>query len=142
MVSGAAPPPTGVSASIDGVAWTAVSINASFTNGRLTVGGTNPVWSVSFSVFPTGPGTYPVPAAGPSFAFLLSNANPQPGRPVPEWQTSDTPGVGGGGGSITVTSLTATGATGMFSFTLGPYLFTGATGNKSILGGVFNVTFH
>jgi hypothetical protein len=130
-----------VSASVDGVPWTAATINASFASGRLTIGGTTSIWSVSFSFFPTGPGTYSIPAPGPSFAFVLSNANPVSGRPVPEWQTSSTPGVGGGGGSVTLTSLTTTGASGTFSFTLDPYLLTGATGTKSITGGVFNVTF-
>jgi uncharacterized protein DUF6252/fibronectin type III domain protein len=143
VVGGAVPPPTGpvVSASIDGAAWSAASINASFTNGRLAVGGTNPLWSVDFNILATGPGTYAIASTDPSFAFLLSNANLQPGRPVPKWQTQGGPGIGGGSGSVTVTTLTSGGASGTFVFTVGPYLLTGATGTKSITGGVFNVSF-
>jgi predicted phage tail protein len=98
VVGAAAPSGPIVAALVYGSPWTAATINASLTNGRMTVLGTNPIWSVSFSFFPTGTGTYSIPAAGPSFAFVLSNANPQTGRPVPEWQTSGGPGVGGGGG--------------------------------------------
>lgn len=49
--------------------------------------------------------------------------------------------IAGGSGSITVTSITATGASGTFSGTLLPQPGSGATGNKVIERGEFTVTF-
>jgi hypothetical protein len=42
---------------------------------------------------------------------------------------------------VTITSLTSTSAAGTFTLTLAPTAGTGATGNKVITNGVFNVTF-
>jgi hypothetical protein len=47
--------------------------------------------------------------------------------------------VTGGGGMITLTTLTATGVSGTFSFEMAPQA--PATGTKSITNGVFNITF-
>jgi hypothetical protein len=47
----------------------------------------------------------------------------------------------GGNGTITVTSLTATGASGTFSGTLVAQAGSGASGTKTITNGQFNVTF-
>jgi hypothetical protein len=132
-----------MSATIDGVAWTAATITSNVANGRLSIIGSTPtVYSLIISLLPPGPGTFPITSAGPSFATLTSSMNLQPGRPVPQWQTqSGGPGIGGGSGSVTVSTFTATGASGTFFFTLGPYLLTGATGNKEVTAGVFNVRF-
>jgi hypothetical protein len=46
-----------------------------------------------------------------------------------------------GSGSVTITTLTSSSASGTFSFTMVPLPNTGATGNRVITNGVFNVTF-
>lgn len=50
-------------------------------------------------------------------------------------------GALGGNGTITLSTLTATGASGEFSFTAVPLGTSGATGNKVVTEGKFNVTF-
>jgi hypothetical protein len=47
--------------------------------------------------------------------------------------------VGGGTGTLTITQLSATGVAGTFSFTAVP--LAGATGDKAVTAGAFNVTF-
>ena len=56
------------------------------------------------------------------------------------WQAN---GLGGGtgSGSVTLTSISATGAAGTFSFVVPPTAFSGAIGNKTVTEGAFNVTF-
>lgn len=49
--------------------------------------------------------------------------------------------IGGGSGTITVTTVSATGASGTFSGTLVAQPGSGAAGNKVITNGQFNVTF-
>ena len=49
--------------------------------------------------------------------------------------------VDGGSGSVTITSLSSTAARGNFAFTAPPSAGSGATGNRVITEGVFNVTF-
>ncbi len=46
-----------------------------------------------------------------------------------------------GSGTVTIVTLSATGATGTFSFTAPPVAGTGATGDKIVSAGAFNVTF-
>jgi len=73
VVGAAIPSAPIITATIDGAPWTAATINATFSGGRLSIGGTNPIWSLSFSFFPTGTGTYPIPASAQSFVFVLAN---------------------------------------------------------------------
>jgi hypothetical protein len=47
----------------------------------------------------------------------------------------------GGSGTITITSISATGASGTFSGTLVAQAGSGASGNKVITNGAFTVTF-
>jgi len=53
------------------------------------------------------------------------------------WQANIT----GGSGSVTIDTITATTATGRFSFVMIPVPGSGATGNKTVANGAFNVTF-
>ena len=120
---------------VDGASATATSITAAYTNGILSIGGTDPSRSTTlgFALTPTsaGTGTY---ALGP-----LSAANAQIliGNPAAGWQAA----VGTGSGTITVNSLTSTSASGTFSFSLVAVAGSGATGTKSITEGAFSVTF-
>ncbi len=56
---------------------------------------------------------------------------------APQWET----GFNGGTGTITVSTLTASGASGTFSFTGQALPGTGATGTVTVTDGKFNVTF-
>ena len=47
----------------------------------------------------------------------------------------------GGSGTVVLTTLTTTRATGTFSFTAVPSASTGATGNKTVTNGTFDVAF-
>jgi hypothetical protein len=133
-----------MTARIDGVAWAA---NAAISGGYVQnislalVGGDIGLATViTLSVGGvTGPGVYQVRAANsPASTFAVgtlqvASAVP-PGR---VWSTAFT----GGTGSVTITAVTAAGASGTFTFTLGPDVTTGASGNKLISEGVFNVVF-
>ncbi len=56
---------------------------------------------------------------------------------APQWET----GFNGGTGTITVSTLTASGASGTFSFTGQAIPGTGATGTATVTNGKFNVAF-
>ncbi|HWF87093.1 MAG TPA: hypothetical protein VG222_19685 [Vicinamibacterales bacterium] len=80
---------------------------------------------------PTGPGVYALGPLSTANAFLLV------GNPAAGWNAA----VGIGSGSVTVGALTATGASGTFTFTMNAVPNSTATGTKAITEGVFNVTF-
>ena len=129
QVFSATPSPSSMSATIDGASWVAsyvwvtkIGVNSAFPSGRLNIQGTNSFTGRYVEVVLTIPavvGTYSsdaldagvwIPAAG---------------------------GIGDEGvsGTVTLATLTATGATGTFSFTGTTVPFTVVT------NGVFNVTF-
>ncbi len=56
---------------------------------------------------------------------------------APQWET----GYNGGTGTITVSTLTASGASGTFNFTGQAIPGTGATGTAAVTNGKFNVSF-
>jgi hypothetical protein len=128
-------------ATIDGVSWTAVTVSAAKGGaipaapaGFLSIGGTN-----SFSgqyveiavAVPAAVGTYDV----------SSSTGANTGLQIPNASSSWSAGPLGGNGTVTLTTLTATGATGTFSFTAVPLRGTNATGDKVVTNGVFDVTF-
>ena len=133
------PSPAGssMSAKINGVTWTVVNgagfppgtvEGGSFGGGVFVVGG-NTTAVLSIRCPCTRPGTYPTASADALKWGVGLTILPQ-GQ---SWEL--------GSGSVTVTTLTATGASGTFFFTLVPITITGATGNRSVTEGVFNVTF-
>ena len=123
-----------MSARIDGASWTSVTgaLGASFTAGNpgllVVIGADAAGTTLGFTALVTGPGVYPINAASGSLASLVIGAQ--------AWQAN----ILGGSGSIAVTTLTATGVSGTFTFTMVPVAGSGATGNKSITDGVFNMT--
>jgi hypothetical protein len=129
-----------MSATIDGTSWVAITVSAakggvtsSLPSGVLSVGGAN-----SF----TGPYvdvTVAVPAVVGTYAVNSSSAA-NAGLQIPNSGASWVAGPLGGSGTITLATLTATGATGTFSLTLVPLTGTTATGNKVVTNGMFNVT--
>ena len=139
------PPPTGrgsMSAKIDGVPWTAIpqAIQVvrvalpGLPSGLLAVNGTDrfscPILLLTFAI-PRVVGTYALgPGATSGANASLGTSNCAAGQ----WSDGF-----GGSGSITLTTLTSTGAAGTFSFNLTPS--PGTTGTRVVTDGVFNVTF-
>ncbi len=80
-----------------------------------------------------GPGTYSLASASVGIAEYEVTTTTS----ASQWET----GFNGGTGTITVTTLTASGASGTFSFTGQPLTATGATGTANVTNGSFQVTF-
>jgi Family of unknown function (DUF6252) len=119
---------------VDGTSAAAGSVTAGLANGILSVGGTDASRSttLSFALTPTtaGTGTY---VLGPTSA---ANAMILIGNPAQGWQAA----VGIGSGTIAISALTTTRASGTFSFVLAAVPGTGATGTRTITEGSFDVT--
>src|SRR4051812_21600709 len=114
-----------MSAVIDGKAWTATQgvSTASFAGGIFSIGGSDPNYILSFAVTANGTGTFVIPGAdrttGQPAAQAGNNALLIPvinGVAQPAWTADFTKGSG----TIVLTSLSTTGATGSFSFALAP----------------------
>lgn len=121
-----------MTAVIDGSAWTAVAINtAVYSNGILSIAGadsSSTIRAIGLSVTAPAPGTYSM-TTGTANSVLSIGIGPT-------W----TANVAGGSGSVTLTSLSSTGAVGTFSFTA-VAAAGGATGSHVVTQGVFNITF-
>jgi hypothetical protein len=116
-----------MSATIDGAPWTAISVSvvkigvsSAFPSGRLNIQGTNSFTGQYVEVGLT------VPAVVGTYSDALD-----------AWVDSPAAGTGSDGdsGTVTLATLTATGASGTFSFRASVVPFTVVT------NGVFNVTF-
>ena len=120
---------------IDGSLLTATSVTATFTNGVLAVGGGDAskatILGFALATSSVGAGTYTLGPLSSANAFL------QLGNPALGWNAA----VGIGSGSIVLTTLTTTSASGTFSFNLVALPNTAATGTKAITEGAFNVKF-
>ncbi len=110
-------------------------------NGTVGVSGSDkvtlPYTLLAFSV-PCVIGTYPLASTGNPVPQNASVTNLISTTAGAAWNAG---GTAGGTGVITLSTLTATSASGVFSFTLVPQSGTGATGNKVVTNGVFNVKF-
>ena len=127
-ISPIAPSRNSMSATIDGAPWAAISVSvvrigvsSAFPSGRLNIQGTN---SFTGQYVEAG---LTVPAVVGTYASDALDA----------WVDSPAAGTGaeGDNGTVTLATLTATGATGTFSFKASVAPFTVVT------NGVFNVTF-
>jgi hypothetical protein len=120
-----------MSALIDGVAWrNTLPIQSTLANKLLTVSGADNTSNIAFAValVDDGPGTYAIGGAN-----LVNNAELVVSPAGALWMAQ---GNVGGSGSVTITSLTSTSASGTFSFT--PIAVSGgATGTRNITQGVF-----
>lgn len=130
-----------MSARIDGVAWTATCItvaqnDAVFCKCVAISGGdsANPQLAAAIGAPNTGPGTYPI--GGP-----LDPANANVLTAIGGTAALWTANAIGGSGSVTITTLTAAGASGTFAFNAIGGTLTGPTTTKVVTQGVFNVTF-
>jgi Bacterial Ig-like domain (group 2) len=131
-----------MTAIIDGVPFTAIAVSAAKTavsglpSGVLSVGGTNAVTSpylildftipAEVGIYQLGPGTVPS-------SSLHQNST----TTSMIWGTLNA----GGSGTVTLTGLTSTSATGTFLLNLAGFAASGATGTKLATNGVFSVTF-
>jgi len=136
-----------LTATINGASFTStVTVGAripvlpNLPNGTVGVTGQDklsiPYTSLTFAV-PGVIGTYPLASTNPvpQNAALMNVTSTTTGA---QWTAG---GAGGGSGSITLSTLTSTGASGTFSMTLVPLSGSGASGNKVITNGKFNVKF-
>jgi hypothetical protein len=128
-----------MSARIDGTSWNAnSSISPSYEGGILAVGGEDTGrQTVAFGVTAAGPGTYGT-ASGHIVIFSLVTV--APGAQAAMWTAR--PDLAGTNGTVTITSLSNTGASGTFSFVATAIAGTPAAGTKTVTDGVFNVRFN
>jgi hypothetical protein len=134
--SGGGTPPTGtLTALIDGTPFTAATAGGFVRNGILSLSGamgTLPAVSTTLSLAAnaTAGATQSVAAGSGVNATLLVLS----GSTGAGWQAVQTVGSG----SVTVQTLTATNASGTFTFTM-PAANGTATGTKAVTNGVFNI---
>jgi hypothetical protein len=120
-----------MSATIDGAHWTSsLGAAASHASGAYGVGGSNSSFTLGIGFADTGVGTYEVSATSPTNLIVTQQGGAA-------WVAN----VTGGSGSVTVTSVSATRITGTFNFTAIPLPNSGATGNRTITNGTFDITF-
>lgn len=133
-----------VIARINGAAWTASCITtASYSGGIFSLGATDGVQTIGLGLSFVGFGDYtmtPIDPKNPPQTLMLANGgvNLLPASAASWSANSGTPDSSG---TLTLTGLTATGATGTFSFTAVATSGTGASGTKVVTNGGFNITF-
>lgn len=126
--------PAGVSWTVDGTAYTATNIQKTTTGNTFEFAGsitksTTDSKGVDIT-FPKALGTYAIPGTGAAaVTAVYVVVGPTAGAAA---------GYVGTGGSITVTSLTATNISGTFSFT-GVDSFSGSAVTKAVSNGTFNI---
>ena len=123
-----APGANSMSATIDGTAFTPVDVGVLEASGKLHVWGIDGVAELDISV-PAAVGTYQLNGPTKGYVSLLA------AHGVGEWDTD----VTGGSGTVTVSTLTPTSASGTFSVTLAAEGM--PTDTKVVTNGTFNLTF-
>jgi len=115
---------------IDGAGFSgALGLTAVHANNQVSISGSNNQYALQvIAAGVQGPGTYPISSSTATTVALSLVGTAQ------AWFAGPTLGSG----SVTITSLTATIVAGTFSVTVGPG-GGGASGNKVIASGVFNV---
>lgn len=123
-----------ITAQIDGVTFTGVATAATNQSGIFATAASNGSNTIAL-----GFGALAVASTTAVNATSPTNANMvvYSGSTAQSWAAS----TSGGSGTLTITSINATGATGTFAFTMVPVPGTGATGTKSVTNGTFSVTF-
>jgi hypothetical protein len=123
-----------MTAKIDGKTWTAAVVSIAYSYGFLEIGGmdsSSPAQTLGINVEVNGPGTYELSQLEEASAFALMTIGDS------SWQASNVVGSG----TVIVSTLTSTGASGTFSLNLEPKPNNLATGTKAITDGIFNITF-
>ena len=122
---------------VDGVSYTGIVNTASYTNGVLNVASNNAALTVSVSfAIRGGVGVTEVSSGNATVGVITTNGTTVTGS----WVGTNL----GGTGSVTINTLSNSGASGTFGFTA-PAVpgasGAGATGIKTVTNGVFTVTF-
>lgn len=130
-----------ITATVDGSSFTpaATDVDASYAGGAFAFGASQTSGSTTRTmqvnlIGVTAPGTYTLSPTTPGNIAVLTITT---GLTPSTWTTALSPGSG----TIQVTTLTATRATGTFSFTGQFSPGTAATGQKSVTAGQFDVSF-
>jgi hypothetical protein len=118
-----------LTATIDGQSWVGTISTAVNSAGVFAIAATNAAGLTLAFGAPAVQGTTSV--------GLTSGTNAQLAQDTQGWQAA----VTNGSGTVNITSINATSATGTFSFTLVPVVGTGASGNRTVSNGSFSVTF-
>lgn len=124
-----------LTAKLDGAAWSATNVVATYPSGILAVAGTDAQGrTIGFAIGPTtATGTF---AVGPTSGVNASLTEVS-GSSVQSWHAVQT----SGSGSVTLTTITPNHAVGTFQFTVVPVPEGGATGTRAITQGAFDVTY-
>lgn len=123
-----------ITATIDGVAYSGVVRTATNQSGIFAIAAINDQTNVGFGIGAlAAAGTTSISATSPTNALLTTGTS----LPAVSWFAS----TSGGAGTLTISAISATGATGTFQFTLQPSPGTGASGTRSVTSGSFTVTF-
>jgi hypothetical protein len=124
-----------LTASIDGVAYTGIVNTATLVNNTINVASNSAdlTRSVSFALSNAAVGTINVATSPVQMSVITTNGTTTTGS----WIAS----FGIGSGTLTIASLSSSGASGTFSFTAPPATATTPAGNKVVTNGAFNVTF-
>jgi hypothetical protein len=120
-----------MTANIDGTAWNAgLTVAATYQSSTFGIGGTDGTRQITIAVTNvTGTGTFDFGLGEDGAAIIAQGTQ--------SWTTTLT----GGTGTLTISSINASGASGSFSFTAFPTPGSGATGTSVVTNGTFNVTF-
>jgi hypothetical protein len=123
-----------MSATIAGTAWSGtLAVQASRAGNVFSLSGTNGTYQVQITIpNVTAAGTYNVGTGNLGIAQVIQ---------VTAGFSAWTSALVGGTGTVTITSLTAEGASGTFSFNGIASPGTPATGTRAVTNGAFNVSF-
>lgn len=121
----------GISATIDGSAWTAVSAQAIRSSNIIGIGAADASQvGIGIGFVDAGTGTYVIDATSATNALVSEGA-----------QTWTASAGNGGTGTITVTTLTSTRIAGTFSFTAPALTGTPTPATRVVTNGVFDLSF-
>ena len=143
-----------LSAQIDGIAWSAACLRAvnsiDFQYIEVFGDAMDGTQRMKFRVYATHAGTYLLGGSEPSQVGMGSSASLNSGSgcqstrgPCSTWFVAPCCGQpdGNGSGTMVITELTDRSASGTFSFNLVPGRSTGATGERFVTNGRFNLRF-
>lgn len=120
-----------MTATVDGDSWTAVQIAAVNNSGVVAISGSNTaLLAVGFAFIGDTIGTYPIGPSSSTSANVIDNLSTT-------WSANGFQGSG----TVTVSSLSATGASGTFSYSAPLTSGSGTPATRVVTNGTFNVTF-
>ena len=120
-----------ITATVDGNAWSAIQVAAINNGGVVAISGSDAsLLAISFAFAGTTPGTFTIGASSVANANVIDNLSGL-------WSANGEQGSG----TITVTTLTSTAASGTFSYSAPRQTATTGPETRVVTNGVFSVTF-